>query len=185
MYRAEGGLALVTVLLLLALLLALALVLGERTLRTSRDAACNGAREQALQAATAAIEWARPPLAESYALNAGWSAYLTDAGAGEGYPPAPAFRVPIGGLEVELFLRDNPDGDAEPRRDNDLKLYLLARARTPLGPEVVVESLCGLTDGGAAGYAQAGGSAGRGGEAAAAGPEDLASVPATRYGVKR
>jgi len=178
----EGGMALVTVLLLLALLLVLAMVLGERTLRTNRDTACNGAREQALQAATAALEWGRPSLAEAYASSDGWSTYLADAGEADHYPPTPALRVPVGGLDVELFLRDNPDGDADPHRDNDLKLYVLARARTPLGPEAVVESLCGLDSSAATGYAQAAGSADRSGQVAADGPPELESATVTRFG---
>lgn len=178
----ERGMALVTVLLLLALLLVLAMVLGERTLLTSRDAACNGAREQALQAATAAIEWARPTLAGTYPLTGGWSTYLADAGEGDRYPSVPALHVPVGGLDVELFLRDNPDGDNDARHDNDLKLYVLARARTPLGPEAVVESLCSLHCAAGSGYAQAGGGAERGGQVAVDGPPDLENAPVTRFG---
>ncbi len=178
----ERGMALVTVLLLLALLLVLAMVLGERTLRTNRDAAENGAREQALQAATAAIEGVRPTLAGAYPLTNGWSTYLADAGDGDHYPPAPALRVPVGGLDVELFLRDNPDGDNDPHRDDDLKLYVLARARTPLGPEAVIESLCVLDGSAGAGYTQAGGSADRNGQVETAGPTDLENAPVTRFG---
>lgn len=174
--------ALVTVLLLLALLLVLAMVLGERTLRTNRDAAGNGAREQALQAATAAVEWVRPTLATRYPSTDGWNTYLADAAGGEQYPSTPAWRVPVGGLEVELFLRDNPDGDNDPQRDDDLKLYVLARARSPLGPETMVESLCALDSSAGAGYIQAGGSAGRSGQMEADGPPDLEHAPVTRFG---
>ena len=178
----ERGMALVTVLLLLALLLVLAMVLGERTLRTNRDAAGNGAREQALQAATAAVEWVRPTLAAAYPSTDGWGDYLTDAAGGGQYPSAPALRVSIDGLDVELFLRDNPDGDNDPHRDDDLKLYVLARARSTLGPEAVVESLCALDSSAGAGYTQAGGSAGRSGQVEADGPPDLEHAPVIRFG---
>jgi len=171
----ERGMALVTVLLLLALLLVLALVLGERVVRTTRDSACNGAREQALQAATAAVEWVRQPLVGNYLSSHGWNDYLAASGGGERYQAAPVFTLPVGGLSVELYLRDNPDGDDNPHRDNDLKLYVLARARTRLGPEAVVESLCELA-GNEGAYAQAGGSAGRTGLVAADGPADLANT---------
>lgn len=178
----ERGIALVTVLLLLALLLVVALVLGERVIRTTRDSACNGAREQALQAATAAVEWVRQPLGGNYRASSGWNDYLAATGGGERYPQAPAFTLPVGGLTVELFLRDNPDGDDDPRRDDDLKIYVLARARTRLGPEAFVESLCEL-DGNAGGYAQAGGSAGRDGRVAVDGPADLSSATVVGFGL--
>jgi hypothetical protein len=183
MSRRERGIALVTVLLLLALLLVLGLVLGERVIRTNRDSACNGAREQALQAAMAAIEWVRPVLANSYPHTNHWRDYLATAGAGDRYPLEPAFRLPVGGLSVEVFLRDNPDGDDDPQRDNDLKLYVLARARTRLGPEAVVESLCGLDLADERGYAQARGAAGRAGVAAVDGPADPASAPVAGFGL--
>ena len=179
----ERGLALVTVLLLLALLLVLALVLGERVIRTTRDTACNGAREQALQAATAAIEWVRLPLTTTYRSTHGWSDHLSLAGDAERYPQEPAFHLPVGGYTGELYLRDNPDGDADPRRDNDLQLYVLARVRTPLGPEAVVESLCRLEGVAGDGYAQARGSAGREGQMTVDGPTELATAPRSGFGL--
>ena len=179
----ERGLALVTVLLLLALLLVMALVLGERVIRTTRDTACNGAREQALQAATGAIEWVRQPLALSYLSTHGWSDHLALAGVAERYPPDPVFRLPVGGYAAELYLRDNADGDDDPHRDNDLQLYNLARVRTPLGPEAVVESLCRLEGAAGDGYAQARGSAGRDGQVAVDGPGELTTAPRSGFGV--
>ena len=179
----ERGLALVTVLLLLALLLVMALVLGKRVIRTTRDTACNGAREQALQAATGAIEWVRLPLAATYRGTHGWNDHLAAAGSAERYPSQPAFRLPVGGYAAELYLRDNADGDDNPQRDNDLKLYILARVRTPLGPEALVESLCRLEGAAGAGYAQARGSAGRDGQVAVDGPAELTTVSGSGVGV--
>ena len=51
----------------------------------------------------------------------------------------------VNGVEVELYLRDNPDGDDDVRRDNDLKVFVLARARGRVGVEAMVESLCGFS----------------------------------------
>lgn len=179
----ESGLALVTVLLLLALLLVLAMVLGERVVRATRDTACNGAREQALQAATAAIEWVRLPLAATYRSTQGWSGHLASAGGVERYPQDPVFRLPVGGYAAELYLRDNADGDDDPHRDNDLQLYILARVRTPLGPEAVVESLCRLEGAAGDGYTQARGSAGRDGQIAVDGPAELSTAPRSGFGL--
>jgi len=179
----ERGLALVTVLLLMALLLVLALVLGERVIRTTRDTACNGAREQALQAATGAIEWVRLPLVATYRSTHGWSDHLASAGVAESYPPEPVFRLPVGGYTGELYLRDNVDGDGDPLRDNDLQIYVLARVQTPLGPEAVIESLCRLEGTVGAGYVQARGSAGRDGQMAVDGPADLTTVPRSGFGL--
>jgi hypothetical protein len=179
----ERGLALVTVLLLLALLLVLAMVVGERTVRMTRDSACNGAREQALQAAAAAVEWARLPLAATYRDTQGWRDYLAAVGSAERYAQEPAFRLTVGGNTAELFVRDNADGDDDPRRDNDLKVYVLARVRTSLGPEALVESLCRL-DGMAGGsYAQGRGSALRDGQVAGEGPDDLATAARAEFRV--
>ena len=58
----------------------------------------------------------------------------------------PAWVTQVNGVEVELYLRDNPDGDGDVRRDNDLKVFVLARARRRVGVEVMVESLCGLSN---------------------------------------
>ena len=57
----------------------------------------------------------------------------------------PAWVTQVNDVEVELYLRDNPDGDGDVRRDNDLKVFVLARARRRVGVEVMVESLCGFS----------------------------------------
>lgn len=181
MPRHERGLALVTVLLLLALLLVLAMVLADRVVRTTRDTASNGAREQALQAAGAALEWVRQPLAANYRASQGWADYLTAAGRGDQYPETPAFHLPVGGITVELYLRDNPDGDDDPHRDNDLKLLVLARARTQFGVEAVVEGLCGLAGGDDGAYTQGGSTAGRTGLVAVDGPGELSNAPVAGF----
>ena len=56
-----------------------------------------------------------------------------------------AWVTQVNGVEVDLYLRYNADGDGDVRRDNDLKVFVLARARRRAGVEVMVESLCGFS----------------------------------------
>lgn len=181
MHCRERGMALVTVLFLLALLLVLALMLSDKVIRSTRSTARAGARDQALQAAGAGIEWARHRLATTYLTSSGWAAYLAGAPAGERYPEAPAFTTVIGPVTVDIFLRDNPDGDSDPRRDNDLKLLILARARPATGPDVLVEGLCGFDVHTAADYRQGGGDARRSGQATTDGPAEPWSAPVATF----
>jgi hypothetical protein len=150
----EEGLALVTVLLLLAVLLVVALTYSDKLCRASRDTVQAGAGEQALQAAVAGIEWARLQLAATYRSSSGWASYLARGADGERYPETPAFTTVVGRITVDIFVRDNPDGDDDPHRDNDLRLFVLARARPATGPGVLVESLCGF-EADTGGYLQA------------------------------
>lgn len=176
----ERGLALVTVLLLLALLLVMALVLCDKTINATRDQVRAGAREQALQAAGAGIEWARHQLTTTYRGTAGWATYLAVAPGGERYPAAPAFSTTVGGVPVDIFVRDNPDGDDDPRRDHDLKLFVLAWARSPAGAEIVVESLCGFASADAA-YRQAGEDSRHSGQAVTDGPAEPWTAPVSTF----
>lgn len=181
MHCRERGMALVTVLFLLALLLVLALMLSEKVLRATRSATMAGAHDQALQAAGAGIEWARHRLATTYPTSSGWTSYLAGAPGGESYPQTPAFSTVVGSVAVDIYLRDNPDGDANPRRDNDLKLLVLACARPVNGPAVLVESLCGFDADTVAGYRQGGGDARRSGQAASDGLAEPWSAPVATF----
>ncbi len=138
----EHGLALVTVILLVAVLMVIGLLLSDKVIRATRDVSRAAAHDQGLQAAGAGIESARHQLAETYLGSRGWANYLATAPGGERYPDRPAFTLEVGGAAVEIYLRDNPDGDGDPRRDNDLQLFVLARARATAGGEVLIESLC-------------------------------------------
>jgi hypothetical protein len=176
----EEGLALVTVLLLLAVLLVVALVYSDKLSRASRDTVRAGAGEQALQAAVAGIEWARQQLAVTYRTSSGWASYLALAADGERYPETPAFTTSIGRITVDIFLRDNPDGDGDPHRDNDLRLFVLARAHPVNGPDILVESLCGFeTDAGR--YLQAGQNSRRSGEAMTDGLAEPWAAPQVNF----
>ena len=179
----ERGVALVTVILLLALLMVLGMMLGEKVIRATRSAAQAGARDQALQAAGAGIETARHLLAANYRDSSGWAACLAAAPDGERYPAVPVWTLTVGRARVELFLRDNPDGDGDPRRDNDLKLFVLARARVDEQAAVLVESLCAL-DPESIAYRQGGGDARRSGQAAGDGPVEPWTAPVTAFHLK-
>jgi hypothetical protein len=180
MHCRECGLALVTVLYLLALLMVMALILSDKVLRATRDAALHAARDQGLQAAGAGIEWTRHQLAMTYRSSSGWSAYLAAAPAGDAYPGEPVFSVDVGRATVDIYLRDNPDGDGDQRRDNDLRLFVLARAIPAIGPEILVESLCGF-DVGSTAYRQEGADSRRSGQTLAAGLADPRAVRAATF----
>lgn len=165
----ERGLALITVLFFLAILMVLASILSDKVLRATREASCAASRDQALQAAAAGIEWARHQLATTYQATSGWTGYLARGGGGTGYPGSPAFTTQIGEVSVDIYLRDNPDGDADAGRDNDLKVFILSRARTATGGDVLVESLCGFIPDGTV-YRQGGGDAQRSGQSVLDGP---------------
>ena len=139
----ERGMALVSVLLMLTVLLALAHISTEKVWQSTRQSADAANRAQLFWAAQAGIESARLELAASYASSGGWQSLLISA-APHAYPAAPAWVCEISGLPVEIYLRDNPDGDGDTRIDNDLKIFVLARARGRRGTEAMVESLCGF-----------------------------------------
>lgn len=139
----ERGMALVSVVLMLTVLLALASVLTEKVWQSTRQAADAANREQLFWAAQAGIEAARQQLAASYSSSAGWQNFLL-GGTPQAYPATPAWVSEVNGVPVEVYLRDNPDGDGDVQNDNDLKLFVLARARGRRGAEAIVESLCGF-----------------------------------------
>ena len=140
----ERGMALINVLLLLSVLLAMAHLLAEKVWQSTRQTAEANQREQVFWAAQAGIEEARQLLSDEYAGSGGWRTLLA-AGTTRNYPSMPAWVTQVNGVEVELYLRDNPDGDGDVRRDNDLKVFVLARARGGVRVEAMVESLCGFT----------------------------------------
>ena len=72
----------------------------------------------------------------------------------------PIWTCTVNGIPVEIFLRDNPDGDDDPRIDNDLKIFVLARAKGPGETEAMLECLCGFDPPIAAGTSAAGQAAG-------------------------
>ena len=139
----ERGMALVSVLLLLTLLLTLAHILTEKVWQSTRQTADAANREQVFWAAQAGIESARQRLGASYTSSGGWQNLLM-TNLLHAYPDTPAWTTEINGLPVEIYLRDNPDGDGDVRKDNDLKLFVLARARGSRGAEAMIESLCGF-----------------------------------------
>ena len=139
----ERGMALVSVLLILTVLLILAHILAEKVWQSTRQVAAAANRAQLFWAAQAGVEAARRQLAVDYAGSGGWRALLA-SGDGCRYPTAPVWVNIIHGLPVEIYLRDNLDGDDDVRSDNDLKIYVLARTRGAQGGEAMIECLCGF-----------------------------------------
>ena len=139
----ERGMALVSVILILTVLLTMAHILAEKAWQSIDQRAVAAEREQVFWAAQAGIEVARRQLAADYASSEGWQSLLTVATL-QAYPAAPAWVTTINGLSVEIFLRDNPDGDGDAGHDNDLKVFVLARAQGRRGTAAMVESLCGF-----------------------------------------
>jgi hypothetical protein len=140
----ERGMALINVVLILSVLLAMAHLLAEKVWQSTRQTADANHREQVFWAAQAGIETARQLLSDDYAESGGWQTFLA-AGTTSNYPSSPAWVTQVNGVEVEIYLRDNPDGDDDVRHDNDLKVFVLARARGRVGVEAMVESLCGFS----------------------------------------
>ena len=171
----ERGMALVSVIMTLTVLLILAHILTEKVWQSTRQAADSANREQLFWAAQAGVESARQRLGASYASSGGWQNFLM-ANTPLAYPAAPAWEVEINRQPVEIYLRDNPDGDGDVRHDNDLKIFVLARARGRRGNEAIVESLCGLDLSVTAGRDQPGRSAN-------AADASLSELPVTTYGV--
>jgi len=147
----ERGMALISVVLLLAVLLTLSHILVEKVWQSTHRTADAVSRDQLFWAAHTGIEEARKQLAVNYASSGGWQTFLT-ADVPCVYPDSPTWTTGDNGQSVEIYLRDNPDGDGDVQKDNDLKIYVLARARGKQGAEVIIESLCGFEPP-AAGYA--------------------------------
>ena len=155
----QRGMALVSVLLVLTVLLTLGHILAEKIWHSTRQAGAADRRTQLFWATQAGIETARQRLASSYAESRGWQTYL-NPGTAPAYPQTPTWTCNVNGIPVEIFLRDNPDGDDDPRIDNDLKIFVLARAKGPGETEAMLECLCGFDPPTAAGTSAAGQAAG-------------------------
>lgn len=151
----QRGMVLVSVLMVLAILLTLAHILAEKIWHSTRQAGEADRRAQLFWATQAGIETARQKLASSYAESRGWQTYLAP-GTAPAYPATPIWSCTINGVPVEIFLRDNLDGDDDPEIDNDLKIFVLARAAGPEGTAAMLESLCGFEPPAAAGRSAAG-----------------------------
>lgn len=141
----EQGMALASVLFIMALLMLLALVLTDKVQQTTRSTSMAQRQTRNLDAASAGIAWARRQLAIRYASSGCWHDFLATAPDTGSYPATPTFSLEFDGRFVELFVRDNPDGDDNWQQDNDLQLFLLARLPAEPGPETLVEALCGFT----------------------------------------
>ena len=151
----ERGMALITILFALTLLMMLALVLTEKVLQASHATVLAQRPDQAMDIAAAGIAWGRRHLSATYLSSGNWHDYLATIPAESRYASTPTFVLDLNGQTVELFVRDNPDGDNNWQQDNDLQLYLLARLATAQGPEMVIEALCGFpSHSSSAGYSQ-------------------------------
>lgn len=139
----QRGMALISVILIMAVLLTLAHTLAEKIWHSSQKTIAADRWEQLYWAAQAGIENARQELASSYADSRGWQNYLV-SGTSWAYPETPTWTCSVNGISVEIFLRDNHDGDDDSNIDNDLRIFVLARAGGQEGCEAIVESLCGF-----------------------------------------
>lgn len=137
----QRGMTLVSVILILAVLLTLAHTLAQKIWQSTRQAGAADRRAQLYWAAQAGIEIARQRLADSYTDSRGWQSHL-QLGTARAYPETPTWTARVNDISVAIFLRDNSDGDGDPRSDNDLKIFVLARAGGAEGGEAMVESLC-------------------------------------------
>jgi Tfp pilus assembly protein PilX len=171
----QRGMVLVSVLLILAVLLTLAHILAEKIWHSTRQAGAADGRAQLFWATQSGIETARQSLASSYAESRGWRTYL-NPGTAPAYPDTPTWICTVNGISVEIFLRDNHDGDDDSRIDNDLKIFVLSRATGPDGTAAMLESLCGFDPPIAGGTSASG-------QAAAIVPVDLSAQPVNSYDI--
>jgi hypothetical protein len=140
----ERGMALVSVIVILTVLMTLAHILYEKIWYSSRQVAKAGRREQVYWAAQSGIETARKRLSNTYATSLNWSNYFTS---NQGvYSATPVWSYDVSGVMVDIFLRDNPDGDDNFQRDNDLKVFVLSRAKRGQAGEAIIEALCGFEE---------------------------------------
>lgn len=176
MFCNDRGMALVSVVLLLAVLLTLAHILAEKIWQSTHQDNAAARREQLFWATQAGIETARRQLAASYAGSSGWQSFLT-ADTPRSYPASPAWVTEIDGQPVEIYLRDNQDGDGNVQRDNDLKVFVLARAQGSRGAANMIECLCGFDPPATSGEAPHE-------RASTSGPgTGLADLPVSTYGI--
>lgn len=171
----QRGMALVSVVLVLTVLLTLAFILTEKVWQSTRQLVDADSREQVFWAAQAGVESARQRLAAEYQGSGGWHSLLT-ATTAQAYPAAPTWVIEINSAPVEIYLRDNPDGDEDVNNDNDLKIFVLARARGRRGIEAMIESLCGFS-------LPAAGPGGRTVLSATAPGAGLSDQPVSTYGI--
>ncbi|MDT8441676.1 MAG: hypothetical protein RQ723_08440 [Desulfuromonadales bacterium] len=137
----QGGMALVSVVLLLATLMLLALTLTEKVATSSRILAREQLRQRSYWAASAAVEWARPQLASAFRDHGDWRQLLPPDE--DGYAAEPVWTIAIDDLPVDLYLRDSSGEDDAAGTERDLQLLLLARTgRT--GAELLLECRCGF-----------------------------------------
>ena len=137
----QRGMALVSVVLLLGVLLLLAMVLTEKVIHSSQILGREGLRQASYWGANSGIEWARAELARQYLTQSGWNALLS---AQADHPEQALWHQELNGIPVEIFVRDNLDGDDDSLKDNDLKVLVQARTRQGSAPEVIIECLCGF-----------------------------------------
>lgn len=143
MVFSEKGVALVNVVVIMTVLLMLAQVLFEKVWMSTRQMSRADSRQKLQWAAHSGIETARAQLARTYSSSLAWRNYLTSTTA-DSYSSAPVWTTHLDDISVDLFLKDNPDGDQDNHADNDLKVFVLARATNALGQEAFVEALCGF-----------------------------------------
>lgn len=139
----ERGMALVSVIITLTVLLTLANILFEKVWRSIQQLSEAAIKDQISWAAQSGIEVARQRLKSTYATSSGWSTYLATT-SGTAYSSVPIWSMSFSEINVEIFLRDNPDGDGNYQIDNDLKIFVLARASKASTADVVIEALCGF-----------------------------------------
>lgn len=175
MQRDERGIALVTVIFMTAVIMAIVSLVGYKVLRSIRGSAAEGVKTKTYYAANAGLDSARIYLSDNYISKNYWN-YILDPDAEPGYSGAatepsedlymhnsdlePAGFTTDPPITVQVFVKDNNDGDNDYGIDTDQLVMVNVEARAVDGSSTMVEARL-LYDDSVDSYSQLGGSAGR------------------------
>lgn len=170
MLRDERGIALLTVLMMTAIMMVIVSLVGYKVLRSTRGTATEGLKTKAYYAASAGVDSARLQLSEQYITSDYWQNIL-DPDPANITPAAdlymrsttlePAGFTTSPPLTLQVFIKDNNDGDSDYGIDTDQLVMVNVEAVAPDGRTSSMVEARLLYDDSNSGYSQLGGSAGR------------------------
>ncbi len=170
MLRDERGIALLTVLMMTAIMMVIVSLVGYKVLRSTRGTVTEGLKTKAYYAASAGVDSARLQLSDQYIASDYWQNIL-DPDPANITPAAdlymrsttlePAGFTTSPPLTLQVFIKDNNDGDSDYGIDTDQLVMVNVEAVAPDGRTSSMVEARLLYDDSDSGYSQLGGSAGR------------------------
>lgn len=172
----ERGIALMTVIFMTAVMMVIVSLVGYKVLRSTKGSAAEGIKTKTYYAANAGLDNARIYLSDNY-INKNYWNYILDPDAEPGYTgsatnPSEDLYQHSGDLEptgfatdppiaVQVFVKDNNDGDGNYGVDTDQLIMVNVEAVAPDGRTTTMVEARLLYDDSVDSYSQLGGSAGR------------------------